>query len=319
MVATLLSAGTSAPVRAASMRCCPAARSALGATPRSFTANIQLRSSTVPQQRQRQRSSHLVAAAKAKAKQAPPAEDAEEAGAEEQESPVEETSDVSPFADLIQQARDAIASGSQEDQDQVLAQIDTELTVSSAKAGAADAQLAAAQGEIDAAKDKFLRINAEFDNFRKRSTKEKTDAVNKAKANVIEDLLPVIDAFESAAGQVKAETEGEQRIASSYQGLYAKLVDAFKKMGLEVVPGIGSPFNPEVHEAIMRAPSDEYPDGTVLQEFRRGFTIGSQLLRPAMVQVSYSEDGVAADADVIAQKAASPAAGDVILEDSPEE
>jgi molecular chaperone GrpE len=229
------------------------------------------------------------------------------------EVPVEETSDTSPFAELIQRARDAMASGSQEDQDQILAEVDTQLTVSSARADAADAQLAAVQGQTDAAQDKFLRLNAEFENFRKRSSKEKAEAINKAKSNVIQELLPVIDAFEAAAGQVKADTEGEQRIAGSYQGLYAKMVEAFKKMGLEVVPGVGTPFDPEVHEAIMRAPSDEVADGTVLQEFRRGFKIGGQLLRPAMVQVSYSEEGTAADADSLAKQAehAGRDAGDI--------
>lgn len=70
------------------------------------------------------------------------------------------------------------------------------------------------------------------------------------------------------------------------QGLYAKMVDAFKKMGLEVVPGVGAHFDPSLHEAIMRAPSPDHPDGTVLQEFRRGFSIDGVLLRPAMVQAS---------------------------------
>lgn len=247
----------------------------------------------------------------ASAEAAPADGDAEMDG--DGEVPVEETSDTSPFAELIQRARDAMASGSQEDQDQILAEVDTQLTVSSARADAADAQLAAVQGQTDAAQDKFLRLNAEFENFRKRSSKEKAEAINKAKSNVIQELLPVIDAFEAAAGQVKADTEGEQRIAGSYQGLYAKMVEAFKKMGLEVVPGVGTPFDPEVHEAIMRAPSDEVADGTVLQEFRRGFKIGGQLLRPAMVQVSYSEEGTAADADSLAKQAehAGRDAGDI--------
>jgi molecular chaperone GrpE len=217
--------------------------------------------------------------------------------------PIEETSDSSPFTELIQRARDAMASGDQDDQDQILAEIDTQLTVSAAKAEAAGVQLSAAQSDADAAQDKFLRLNAEFDNYRKRSTKEKSDAVNKAKGGVISDLLPVIDAFEAAAGQVKAETEGEQRIAASYQGLYAKMVDAFKKMGLEVVPGVGTPFDPEVHEAIMRAPSNDVPDGSVLQEFRRGFKIGGTLLRPAMVQVSYTDEATAEEADTVAKGA----------------
>lgn len=70
------------------------------------------------------------------------------------------------------------------------------------------------------------------------------------------------------------------------QGLYKQLVDAFRGLGLEVVPGVGTPFDPEMHEGIMREASSTVPDGTVLQEFRRGFKIGDRLLRASMVKVS---------------------------------
>ena len=69
------------------------------------------------------------------------------------------------------------------------------------------------------------------------------------------------------------------------QGVYKQMVEAFRSLGVEAVPGPGNPFDPEVHEAIMREENDDVPDGTVLKEFRRGFKLGSQLLRAAMVQV----------------------------------
>lgn len=169
-------------------------------------------------------------------------------------------------------------------------------------ASTVDAAVAAAKEQYDSSQQHYLRLNADFENFRKRAATEKEAVVVRTKAKVIEELLPVIDAFDAAAGQVKAETEGEEKIAASYQGLYNQLVSAFKKMGLEVVPGQGTPFDPEVHEAIMRAPSDDVPDGTVLQEFRKGFKIGKTLLRPAMVQVSFSE-GPAAPAAAAAEEA----------------
>jgi molecular chaperone GrpE len=70
------------------------------------------------------------------------------------------------------------------------------------------------------------------------------------------------------------------------QGVYKQMVEVFRSLGVEAVPGVGSPFNPEVHDAIMREENDDVPDGTVLKEFRRGFRLGDQLMRPAMVQVS---------------------------------
>jgi molecular chaperone GrpE len=89
--------------------------------------------------------------------------------------------------------------------------------------------------------------------------------------------------------QVKAETEAEQKINNSYQSLYKQMVDIMRGLGIEAVPTTGSPFDPEVHEAIMREPNDEVADGTVLQEFRKGFRLGSKLLRPAMVKVRPGE------------------------------
>lgn len=181
----------------------------------------------------------------------------------------------------------------------------TEFERLSEAATTSDIALAAVKEQFDAAQGRYLRLNADFENFRKRSATEKDAVVIKTKAGVIEDLLPVIDAFDAAASQVKADTDGEKKIAASYQGLYNKLVDAFKKLGLVVVPGLGSPFDPEVHEAIMRAPSDEVPDGTVLQEFRKGFMIGKTLLRPAMVQVSFSD---------VVPAAPAPAAEDDVID-----
>ena len=102
-------------------------------------------------------------------------------------------------------------------------------------------------------------------------------------------MLPLIDNFELAKSQLKLETDGERKIDAAYQGLYKQMVELFRGLGLEAVAGAGQPFDPEVHEAILREPSNEVPDGTVLEEFRKGFKLGERLLRPAMVKVSYTE------------------------------
>ncbi len=69
------------------------------------------------------------------------------------------------------------------------------------------------------------------------------------------------------------------------QGLYKQMVDTFRNLGVEAVPGVGHPFDPNFHEAIVSEPNDDVPDGTVLQEFRKGFQCGDRLIRPAMVKV----------------------------------
>ena len=139
------------------------------------------------------------------------------------------------------------------------------------------------------AKDQFVRMSADFDNFRKRSASEKSALAASVKGDTVMTLVPLVDNFELAKASIKVESEGEARIDTAYQGLYKQMVELFRGLGLEAVPGVGAPFDPELHEAIMREPSDDVPDGTVLEEFRKGFSLGGKLLRPAMVKVSFSE------------------------------
>ncbi|WIA28775.1 hypothetical protein OEZ86_011307 [Tetradesmus obliquus] len=154
------------------------------------------------------------------------------------------------------------------------------------------------EGSLAASKDQLLRLTADFENFRKRTAAEKDELSSRAKGDVIAGLLPCLDNFELARTQVKPETEGEQKINNSYQGLYKQMVDIMKGLGVETVDTVGAPFDPELHEAIMREPSDDVPDGTVLLEFRKGFRMGERLLRPAMVKVSFREEAApAASAD----------------------
>ncbi|KAK9819054.1 hypothetical protein WJX81_003978 [Elliptochloris bilobata] len=152
-----------------------------------------------------------------------------------------------------------------------------------------EAQLATAEEGLEVARAQFLRLNADFDNFRKRTAAEKQAIADKTKGDVVLALVPLVDSFESARSSLKAETEGERKLEAAYQGLYKQMVESFRGLGVEAVPGVGAPFDPELHEAIMREENDDVPDGTVLREFRRGFRLGSKLLRAAMVQVSYSE------------------------------
>jgi len=140
--------------------------------------------------------------------------------------------------------------------------------------------------EVAVAKDRFLRLNADFDNFRKRAEREKTMLATSSKGDVIEELLPMIDNFERARAAIKASTDGEAKIDSSYQGIYKQFVEIMKGFGVTAVETVGKEFDPQVHEAIMREDSEEFVEGVVTLEFRKGFTLGEKLLRPAMVKVS---------------------------------
>ncbi|GMH26698.1 hypothetical protein Nepgr_028541 [Nepenthes gracilis] len=135
-------------------------------------------------------------------------------------------------------------------------------------------------------KDRILRISADFDNFRKRTERERLSLVTNAQGEVVENLLPVLDNFERAKAQIKIETEGEEKISSSYQSIYKQFVEILTSIRVMPVETVGKPFDPLMHEAIMREESTEFEEGIIIEEYRRGFKLGDRLLRPSMVKVS---------------------------------
>ncbi|OVA13771.1 GrpE nucleotide exchange factor [Macleaya cordata] len=140
--------------------------------------------------------------------------------------------------------------------------------------------------ELASVRDRTLRISADFDNFRKRTERERLSLVTNVQGEVVESLLPVLDNFERAKSQIKAETEAEEKINNSYQSIYKQFVEILGSLGVVPVETVGNPFDPLLHEAIMREDSEEFEEGIILQEFRKGFKLGERLLRPAMVKVS---------------------------------
>ncbi|AQK72542.1 uncharacterized LOC100217168 [Zea mays] len=140
--------------------------------------------------------------------------------------------------------------------------------------------------ELATQRERILRISADFDNFRKRTENEKLNMMENVQGELIESFLPVLDNFERAKMQIKVETEGEEKINNSYQSINKQFIEILNSLGVEDVETVGKPFDPMLHEAIMREESSEYEEGIILQEFRKGFKLGERLLRPAMVKVS---------------------------------
>ncbi|XP_011047049.1 PREDICTED: grpE protein homolog, mitochondrial isoform X2 [Populus euphratica] len=140
--------------------------------------------------------------------------------------------------------------------------------------------------ELSIERERVLRISADFDNFRKRTERERLSLVTNAQGEVVENLLSVLDNFERAKTQIKTATEGEEKINNSYQNIYKQFMEILGSLGVVPVETVGKPFDPMLHEAIMREDSDELEEGTVLEEYRKGFKLGDRLLRPSMVKVS---------------------------------
>ena len=136
--------------------------------------------------------------------------------------------------------------------------------------------------------DRILRNRAEFDNYRRRTDREKQEYFEYAGMETIKQLLPVVDDLERAL-KMTAQTRPDEAATEFYKGnelIYGRLMELLKKLGLEPIPTIGTTFDPNLHEAIERVHTTDAEDQTILGEFQRGYRFKNRLLRPAMVKVA---------------------------------
>lgn len=157
-------------------------------------------------------------------------------------------------------------------------------------------QVADLRAQLEDRASQSMRIAADFENYRKRTSKEKEELESQVTGNTVIELLPVVDNFERARSQIKPQTEGEMAIHKSYQGVYKQLVDALKRLGVSAMRAEGQEFDPMLHEAVMREPTADHPEGTVIEEFVRGYQLGDRVLRHAMVKVAAPPEGGEAEA-----------------------
>lgn len=171
----------------------------------------------------------------------------------------------------------------------------SESGVSSEVVAELEQRIAALTTQVDERTNQCVRINADFENFRNRTSREKEDLESQVKRSTLRTLLEVVDNFERARAQIKPQTDGEMTIHKSYQGVYKQLVEAMKKLGVSPMRAEGEPFDPNLHEAVMREPSSEYPEDTVIEQLVRGYLLEDKVLRHAMVKVAMPADPTEAD------------------------
>ncbi len=135
---------------------------------------------------------------------------------------------------------------------------------------------------LAAAEDKFLRLAAEYDNYRKRTAKEKESIWTEAKAQTVAAFLPVYDNLERALKQETADAAYAKGVELTMKGLQ----DAMTKLGVEVIPALGETFDPELHNAVMHVDDDAAEENTVVEVFQQGFRCGEKVIRFAMVKVA---------------------------------
>jgi len=151
--------------------------------------------------------------------------------------------------------------------------------------GEAEDPTAGLQADLDRFRDLAMRSQADFENYKKRSAREKEEAIKYANTSLLEKLVPIIDNFE--LGLAAAKSQGEESPIYAGMNLVLKQLNDFLiANGLQPVETVGQKFDPNLHEAIAREPSEEFPEGTVIRQARRGYRFKDRLLRPATVVVS---------------------------------
>jgi len=173
--------------------------------------------------------------------------------------------------------------------EELMAELEGKTEPESGGAGVADAALAA---ELAECKDRHLRLAAEFDNFRRRTLKERQDLHNYANENLVKDLLPTVDNLERAVehGRKEEQRTDSENLLQGVELTYRSLLQILTRHGAVEIEALGKPFDPEIHEAVRRVPSTEHEPGTVVEVYQRGYLLKDRLLRPAMVAVA-SEPG----------------------------
>lgn len=152
------------------------------------------------------------------------------------------------------------------------------------------AELKRVEAELVEVQDRLARRQADFENYRKRTERERGETYNRVVADVVNKFLPVIDnlrrALEAERSLEASESEEFRHFLHGVELISKQLNEVLESMGLEAVPALGERFDPHVHEAVVTEPTHEYEPDTVMQEIVRGYRLGERLLRPAMVKVA---------------------------------
>lgn len=148
----------------------------------------------------------------------------------------------------------------------------------------ADKKSDALQEKVNELEDRNIRLMAEFDNFRKRTEKEKSQMFETGARSVIEKVLPIVDNFERGLSTVP-EDEAGKPFAEGMTMIYKQLMDELAKMDVKAIEAVGVEFDPNLHNAVMQVESDQYESGVVAQELQKGYTYRDTVVRHSMVAV----------------------------------
>src|SRR3990172_9605514 len=150
-------------------------------------------------------------------------------------------------------------------------------------------ELEAKKRQLDEEKDSYLRLNAEFDNFRKRTLKEKEEFVKYANEKLILELIDILENLERGIENAK-KAENRDKLIEGMELIYKQLKNVLEKNGLVPIKALGEKYDPYKHEAMMQTPSDDSAEDIVLEEFSRGYMLNNKVIRYSKVRVSKNKD-----------------------------
>ncbi|MBQ9021256.1 MAG: nucleotide exchange factor GrpE [Eggerthellaceae bacterium] len=176
----------------------------------------------------------------------------------------------------------AEAEGAQEAEEAEAAE--AEEAVEEARELTPEEALEAAQAEVKEWQDKFMRLHAEWDTYRRRTNEQREEEKTRATEGLVENLLPVIDDFERSIGY--ADENGEAGLLDGVKQVHAKLVEVLTKNGVEVIDPVGEAFDALAAQAVAKVEDASVPDETVAEVYQKGYRMGRKVIRPAMVTVT---------------------------------
>ena len=145
------------------------------------------------------------------------------------------------------------------------------------------------QQKYDTLNQQYLRLAADFENYRKRQEHEREDLLKFGTENALKKMLEVLDNFERGKKALE-KVEDYAKVKESFDLVHKQTVETLKKLGLEEIETEGKEFDPNFHDAVMQTPTSEHPEHTVINELQKGYKMGDKVLRPALVNVATSQE-----------------------------
>lgn len=141
------------------------------------------------------------------------------------------------------------------------------------------------QEKYDTLNQQYLRLAADFDNYRKRQAQEREDLLKYGAENALKKLIEVLDNFERGE-KALADVEDCQQVKDSFNLVHKQVIETLTKLGLEAIEAEGKEFDPNFHDAVMQTPTNEHPENTIINELQKGYKLGDKVLRPSLVNVA---------------------------------